>query len=882
MSAFENRSFEKAQVFALVTEIHFSSRREQKARDGFLLGIFRSGDNGPVPVTVPASPPQEKPRHWAAVHLALWGVALFMMLPALVAGQPMHSLDGHWGWRAMRFALENRPEGAVWTPQMGGAWPVALELALSPYYPLADLWLAAGYDRFFGLFVAAHLWLAGWGVFRWLRLFGVRDDLSLAAAAAFMLSPLLTGRLVLDTHLGLVAAAWMPHVFVSAHRWVSEKQLRFVFGLAAALSLMLLGGHPPNAVMFGFAAVAYGLVLAWLSGAFSLKTLGGFALAGLMTLGLCVAPLLDLKTLAAEGPRALRMGLDPASQGLPVEALLTLVLPGVWGRDYQGVGYLGRFFGSLNTLYIGVLWPVAALLRPACRQRPAELALLLTALGCGLMAVGLPSPLIVLMQKAGFPLSTLRLPVRWMFPVMLALLTFGALAVQQVWNRPVTLPRWLGRSVALVFAVGLLVAGFLLAAPQAVLKTALDWAMTDPARFAALDAAPLAAWRQTGLWLMGETLLFAALTALVLLCLKRGKTAVALGLSLLLSGVAAAPDLALSFRPREAPLPVPKQVKTTDRILPLVSRFNSPHDTAMGALDWFTLDTLGQLLMQRYTVAPIHGGVPHVGWQSLLLGTHQRVNDTTWDVKKPWLDFLMVRWVLTRDTPHPFCSRPHAPRYRAQTAMNMPPPRGLTRAFLCVDKSAIEAAGFEETPTPDERGGYRWWRNTTPGVGALWVGRFRPSADPLSDALKDPAGWLAHPTATPQDVKALKRFFVKGEAEATEASLRLHFRSADKATPAVSFSRSTAPGFLVLPLPYWRQWRVSTQGEKGLTPLKTFRAAGGLLGVVVPNNLGRINLDFHYGGAHRTWGMVVIWLVFLGLWCIAVIYRDKRKPAPFL
>lgn len=738
----------------------------------------------------------------------------------MIHGQAMHSLDGYWGWKAVHSVMESLESGQVLTTRMGGGYPVALEVAMSRYYPPTNWWMQVGYDEGFGLFVALHLFIAGLGVWRWLKLLGAREGIALAAAVAWMWSPLMTGRLVLDTHLGLVAAAWMPFAFVAAHRCVLEGRAIHALSLGGVIALMLLGGHPPNAIMFGFSACGYALVFAWMQGVLSLRLAGGLAVSGLTAMALCVAPLHNLKTLAEEGPRTLRMGLDPATQGLPAESLLTIFVPGIFGRDYQGPGYLGRFFGSLNTLYVGAVWPLALMLRKRETRPAQEWALMLAGLGCALLAVGLPSPLMVLVQKAGFPLSLLRLPVRWVFPVMLMGLSLAALALERGWEADWQLPKWGRNLLVVLFGVGVAAGVFLLVLPEEIIHSITQWLMTDPARFAALDQVPLPVWRQTGVGLLLETIFFAGGTFGVLALLFKRRLFHALALSLALSAAAAAPDLLLSFHPREAPIPVPAAVGKDERILPLVTRWEEGAGTQMADLDTFTIDAAGHLWLQGYTVAMVHGGVPPVGWQSLLQGQRIDVNDTGWDVKKSLLDFLQVRWVVTRAAVPPECEEgQRSLRQQAFKAMDMPPPQGLTEAFMCLKQRSLQRFGFVEEPTANKD--FRWWKNTFDQQPSVLL---KPQ----------PGGFL------------------------------------------VSLKASGLRNFSVLPVPYWRHWIVrNSQGQLQ----STFKSPDGLLGVNTVS--GQINVSYAYPDEVLQKLMKGAWLLWAVLYGLLLI-RERGIKNPNL
>lgn len=457
---------------------------------------------GPSPAPVP--PPH---RRWLEGWRGLLVAALILAAlvgalhrEVLLRGSIYHMDDAADNYYPARVAFARAlHEGTLpsWEKDTMGGWPLLADPYYGYFYPLNFVFflgqrageppsgLAAGVPAGLGLAAALHAWLAGLGMFIYLR----RQRLSFAAALfgaiAFSLSSFLVVRIRHIIYVQMMA--WVPFLLAAIDSYIEQRRRR-TLGLAALCvgMLMLAGAH--SLVHFVALVIAcYTLsrigqaTLAQPIGtrlSFGLSTT--LALVGAAVIGALLSAVAVLPTLLALPYTARTLGTEYAfasTYAWPAWSYLRLLLmpdfmgPGEWRAapwfgQWNHWELAGYYQGALALL----LALPGALLRSPSQSGPRiaaeRIALLLLSLLAVLLALGDAGPV----HRFAFhhvPLyGALRCPARALCMLVIALPILGAHGAEALFGlgqrppQPTTLSqqrlgRWLvaGGLAALVFAL---------------------------------------------------------------------------------------------------------------------------------------------------------------------------------------------------------------------------------------------------------------------------------------------------------------------------------------------------------------------------------------------------------------------------------------------
>ncbi len=809
--------------------------------------------------------------------------AVAMMLPNLLGGRAITGFDAEGGIRAMFKLTAGLGPSQVLLPHLMAGYPYALDNAVSPS-PLLWWWARVGYDQGFAPVVMLHLFVTGWGALRWLGALGVGRTVATPAALCWMFSTQMTGHLVIDGFSAFFAQALLPHLFCQALGVVRRPGWHSALGLAAWVAVALIDAHPAIVTATILGACLCALAVAFAEDILRPRQFLWLAAAGLMAIPLCLPVFVGLVVLAQQGPRQGGVGPLATLGGLPVESLLTLWLPGVFGRDVLSGGHLGRGFSSMNTLFVGALWPVLLFSQKRGFLKGTALGLSLVAVLFAFMAIGAPSPVAVVMQQSAFPLSLLRLPVRWAGPVVFLMLTLGAMVLQAHLAQGAAglrLPRWVLWFFAATVAVGAGLGLTIYTLPAPVLLRAALWLKRNPHRLSGLEHLSAYDWELTGLWLMGETLVMGGLALLTLWLMGRGRWPAALWLSAAAVLLAAVPDLWLTTGYKLPALPVPRTVQHQDRLLSLVTH------TPIGG-KYLTLyevlsqGAVGKLLEQGYSPIQASMPLPHGGWQGLLSGSRKDTVETGVRLSPTLLRLLAVKWVVTRDTPHSRCSGRLSDRERTFAIVRgdkaaLKPggarPKGLAWDFLCLETDLLRTYGWE--PVAARTPGFRWWRNTRVLSGAYFVTQWQETADPYGDLLRAPLQLLASP---PVQKRLLRQPAPAPAGQITRSDptvlVRWGIQPPDR---FIAHLKTPRPGLLVLTVPYYKQYRAHAANGR---ELKITPVGDALIGIRLPRGEHQLTLTFHYPLWVLRGYALAAWVLAMGLLWWFRIRPEANPPGP--
>jgi len=376
-------------------------------------------------------------RIWPLLVLALlcgaffWD-ALFLSPEQILAGNDLANMFRHWHTFARSAIGEGRLP--LWNPYTFSGQPFVANPQPALFYPPTWLSLLMPVTASLSWIVVLHVWLAGAGMYAWLRSEGTSLAGALFGAVIFAFSGYFFVR-VQAGHLGLITTcAWLPvilwryRVALTRRSWASA----LVAGLPVGLAF--LAGHTASFVYVVLGIAAYATFVAleqWrgqraaLSG---LLPLGMFAAMMLSGLALASVQLLPLAQLALRSTRQAGLGYEFAARfSWPPGYLLTLLVPNFFGEP-AGTGYWGEGVYDEVIFYAGVLPLVLALLGLRLRHRLRHFLLAL-GLGALLLAFGQYGALHPLFYRWVPLFSLTRAPARAGFLFLIAAAALAGLTL---------------------------------------------------------------------------------------------------------------------------------------------------------------------------------------------------------------------------------------------------------------------------------------------------------------------------------------------------------------------------------------------------------------------------------------------------------------------
>jgi hypothetical protein len=383
-----------------------------------------------VPLFRPVTLLTDRLRAWRALD-GWWQPVLLLVLPFLLflpgfrSGQPPFGGDVAVLDYPLLVLIKHELEQGqlpLWNNYAGGGYPLAPFSALIFYPPLWTLRFLS-VDAALTVLDVVHFALAGLGAYALSSVTGGSRTARLIGALSFLLSGFLISHLFAGHLFELGVVAWMPWLFLAAHRLLERPTVR------AALLLGMVGGlqilaNGLSFLVFPLYPVLLVLVIGllrhvrlhWTAGLrYSLLLL----LSGVVALGIAAVLVLPFVQIVGHSIRSGGLDFAGASQiSLPPAALLMLLSPDAVGNEVQNTYWLNQFaYGYWHefALYIGLLPLLGTLV--ACRyqrQRPWVPLYSVLAVGGILLALGHYTPIYAL-AFAHLPLLDLvRVPSRWL------------------------------------------------------------------------------------------------------------------------------------------------------------------------------------------------------------------------------------------------------------------------------------------------------------------------------------------------------------------------------------------------------------------------------------------------------------------------------------
>lgn len=383
---------------------------------------------------------EAKQRTWAIGKRLAPGIfflALSLLFFHRILLPSAEQVMGGYDTRGLFYVLYNAMRTAIragrlplWEPAIFNGFPLYADPQVNTFYPPA--WLMVLLPTTIGIswYMVLHVWLAGLGMYAFVRFMGARRLPALLAGVVFAFGGLLAGRLWAG-HTTLYALdAWTPWVLL-ALAWCVRREAPWTAVVAGfPLGLALLAGHLPSFLYLGLiwtAFVGYFLLTADNRRLLVVRQAGIMLAIGLGLAAIQLAPFVEF---SLTSQRVASADYEFASAySLPPAHLVTLLVPEFFGEPLR-VGYWSVPTFEELTYYAGLLVVLSIVLGLARPRRLIWFYLLLMIFGLWL-ALGRYGVLYDLAYDLLPPFRIMRAPARAAFLYYFA----GAALLAEVMTR---------------------------------------------------------------------------------------------------------------------------------------------------------------------------------------------------------------------------------------------------------------------------------------------------------------------------------------------------------------------------------------------------------------------------------------------------------------
>jgi hypothetical protein len=345
---------------------------------------------------------------WARNHVEFWRVAAGMLvlvaLPVIdlawlpdgqyLGGSPEGS-DFSFAmlpWWEFAVGSLRRGDLPLWNPYLSSGVPFVANPQPGLFYPPVWLITVLPATRVVGLLLILHMWLAGVGMYVWLRSEKLGEPGAWFGAVVFALSGYFTARVSAGQSDVVMTQSWLPWILFAINRAMNTRPWTRAVLAGIPVGFSLLAGHTATFLYVLVIAATYALRKAWLGSSGARASIGGrvrwwadvarrllpTGVALLVGISLAAVQLVPTAEFLSLSTRA-DSGYDYASQySWWPGYLITLLVPNFFGDDVN-TGYWGDGIYSEQVLYVGVL-PLLLLLAASAKFRH-RLATWLAALG---------------------------------------------------------------------------------------------------------------------------------------------------------------------------------------------------------------------------------------------------------------------------------------------------------------------------------------------------------------------------------------------------------------------------------------------------------------------------------------------------------------------
>jgi hypothetical protein len=258
-----------------------------------------------------------------------------------------------------------------WEPRLFGGFPFMAQPQQNTFYPPNWINLVLPVRAGVTLHMIFHVWLAGFGMFAYVRYLGGRLLPSILAGIGFAFGGLLAGRLWAG-HLPVYAVfIWTP-VMLLALAWAVERR-RPAAAIIAGLpfGLAILAGHIPSFLYVGLIWAGFVIYLFLTAGGDRWLVIRQAFIAAVIGLTLAAVQLAPFLQFSLSSERLAVADYEFATDySLPPAHLITLLIPEFFGEPMR-VGYWSVPTFEELTYYAGIMAVLGILL---ALRRPTRLA----------------------------------------------------------------------------------------------------------------------------------------------------------------------------------------------------------------------------------------------------------------------------------------------------------------------------------------------------------------------------------------------------------------------------------------------------------------------------------------------------------------------------
>jgi hypothetical protein len=286
-------------------------------------------------------------------------------------------------WMQQELAAGRFP---LWDPAPMGGLPLFANTQVGVLYPLNLLWVLFPIGPALGFVLALKLWLAGLGMWLFLRAMDLHPSAALLSALGLMFSAWMVDLLPWQLTGVYLLLPWMAW---AAYAWCRQSRRAALPALAILSALTIFAGHPETLFIVGVTLALWALSLLSVAHPRRLaRQAAGLALSAVLGLALGAVQFLPLFQALELSHTALQRRPSAAAASFHLETGLMSdwLLPRTWGHFGEGVLSTGTSFTEGNG-YVGLVALLGlAFVVAAAWQRRLRLRLALPWVAIGLFA----------------------------------------------------------------------------------------------------------------------------------------------------------------------------------------------------------------------------------------------------------------------------------------------------------------------------------------------------------------------------------------------------------------------------------------------------------------------------------------------------------------
>lgn len=258
----------------------------------------------------------------------------------------------------------------LWDPYRFNGNPLLADPQQNLFYPPAWLTIILPTNVGISWYMLLHIWLAGVGMYAFVRQMGGKWLPGILAGVAFAFSGLLAGRLWAGHSTVYALDAWMPWLLLALHGSVRNGGWAAAVRAGLPLGLCILAGHLPSFLYVGLGWGAFALYLWWTENGRRWLVLRQATVMLVVGLALAAIQLVPFVQFSATTARVAAADYEFATDySLPPAHLITLVVPEFFGEPTRAGYWSVPTFEELS-YYAGILALLGILL---ALRRPTRL-----------------------------------------------------------------------------------------------------------------------------------------------------------------------------------------------------------------------------------------------------------------------------------------------------------------------------------------------------------------------------------------------------------------------------------------------------------------------------------------------------------------------------